>query len=244
MDLLHFLNRRLSFIQTLYQSATPPFEEIKQKIEAHEPPYVHDGNPNDYDGDPHFLSEWQEADDSIMVIGHWCLCMVQVSLQCYLRDCISPIGALWWNSSALVAGLGEIRSKKRRESWFECYRLLFQEGLRVDWGKGPVSLADLEQLNLTRNDLIHNIDMLSFNVERVEEHAKRFPIGLFTDDLWRGLDIERVRIRAEQLVVAVQLVTDFCTWLDGIRCRYPQYLKQLESGVEPKAQERKVSERL
>ena len=28
---------------------------------------------------------------------------------------------------------------------------------------------------------------MSFNVERVEKHGECFPIGLFTDDLWRGL---------------------------------------------------------
>lgn len=93
-----------------------------------------------------------------------------------------------------------------------------------------VAIADLEQLNLTRNDLTHSIDIMSFNVKRDEKHAERFPIGLFTDDLWKGLDIERIRVDRAKLELAIRLVRDFCTWLDGIRCRFPQYVRAIKAG--------------
>src|SRR6266700_3015413 len=189
VDLLYFLSRRLEFIQRLYHSAAAPFEETQKQIKDGEAPYLHPSNPDDWDGEPPFLDEWQEADESVMVVGHWCLCMVQSTLNTYLRDSISPIGCYWWDASALSKQLGE----KKGKSWFERYRYLFLEDMRIDWAKGPVSLTDLEQLNLTRDDLIHNVDMMSFSVKRDEKHAKRFPGGLFTDELWRGLDIERVR---------------------------------------------------
>lgn len=226
MDLLYFLTRRVEFIQKLYESTIAPFEETKRKIEAGEEPFLHPSDPDHWSEEPPFLQEWQEADESIMVIGHWCLCMVQSTLNTYLRDSISPIGCVWWDPSALNRSLGA----KKGKSGFERYRHLFLEELGVDWTKAPVSLGDLEQLNLTRDDLIHNVDMMSVTVQRDEKHAARFPNGLFTDELWRGLDIERVRIDRKQLARACDLVSSFCAWIDGIRCSYPEYLKVIDAG--------------
>ena len=100
-----------------------------------------------------------------------CLCMVQASLQAYLRECIGPLGSYWRNAEELQLEL----SKKQGKSWFGRYRLLFLD-LGIDWEKGPVPLSDLEQLNLTRDDLIHNIDMMSLNVERIEKKSPQFAI--------------------------------------------------------------------
>lgn len=47
-------------------------------------------------------------------------------------------------------------AKKEGQSWFGRYRLLFLEDLLIDWNDGPVPPLQLEQLNLTRNDLIHS----------------------------------------------------------------------------------------
>jgi hypothetical protein len=131
--------------------------------------------------------------------------MVHVSLIAYLQECIGPAGSLWWNPKALQAEL----ARKKGGSWFGRYRLLFLENLGIDWDQGPVSLAELEQLNLTRHDLIHNTDMFSTNVERVEEHAKRFPTGLFTDELWSGAGMERIKIDRTKLQLAVRLTRHF-----------------------------------
>lgn len=38
MDLLYFLEKRLGFIQKVYDSAVSPFEETRRKIDAGEPP--------------------------------------------------------------------------------------------------------------------------------------------------------------------------------------------------------------
>ena len=132
MDLLYFLTRRLEFIQSLYESAVAPFEETQRKINAAEEPYVPSFDPDDWDDDPPFLEEWQEADESIMVIGHWCLCMVQSALNIYLRDSISPIGWHWCDASVLSGLLGS----KKGKSKFERYRRLFLEDLDIDWAKG------------------------------------------------------------------------------------------------------------
>ena len=149
MDLLHFLDRRLLFVQRLYDSAVLPFEEKIRKFEAGELPYVDQRNP-EYVDEPAFLAEWEDADDSIMMVGHWCLCMVQASLKAYLGDSIGPAGSYWWDSTKLTNARD--RKDRAKYNWFQRYRLLFLEDLGIDGEKSPVAMADLEQLNLTRDD--------------------------------------------------------------------------------------------
>ncbi len=57
---------------------------------------------------------------------------------------------------------------------------------------------------------------------RDEKHVEKFPIGLFTDELWYGLGMERVRVDKKKLMLAIELVEKFCAWIDGIRCTYPK----------------------
>lgn len=172
-------------------------------------------NP-EYADEPACLEEWQEADDSIMVIGHGCLCRVQASLHAYLTECIGRLGSLWWDWQNLQNALAH----KKGMSWFDRYRLLFLEELRIDWSTSPVALADLEQLNLTRNDLIHNVDMVSFSIERGEDHAQRFPRALFTDGLWASVGTERIRVTRDKLELGIPLVKEFCSWVDDVRGNY------------------------
>jgi len=211
VDLLYFLRTRLSFVDELYNSTVQPYEDRKCKIEAHEEPYVDLRDP-EYADEPAFLEEWQEADDAMMVIGHWCFCMVHASLKAYLKSYLGPVDVTA-DSSALDR---ELRSTGGK-SWFERYRLLFLKALGVDWNSGPVKIGELEQLNLTRDDLIHNVDVLSLNVPMSADHAERFPNSLFTDDLWYGVPGGRVRIDHERLQLAIRLVLEFCGWLETFR---------------------------
>jgi hypothetical protein len=216
MDLLYFFKTRLEFIEQLYDSVVIPFEEVKRKIDAGEAPYVDHRDP-EYVDEPAFLEEWQQADDSIMVVGQWCLCMVQMALKAFLKECIGPAGSVWWRTMRLHEAL-----LKKKGDWFVRYKALFLDELGIDWDRGPVPLGELEQLNLTRNDLIHNMDMFSMSIERDEAHAKKFPTGLFTDGGWFGLKFDRVRIDRAKLQLAIALVAEFCGWLDGVRCSYPK----------------------
>lgn len=216
MDLLYFLKARLTFIERLYESAVSPFEETMRKIDAGEPPYVDERDP-EYVSEPAFLEEWQEANDSVMVIGHWCLCMVQAALKAYLKEFIGPTGSMWWRPKVLLSRL----STKQGGNWFGRYQMLFSDDLGIDLAKSPVPISELEQLNLTRDDLMHSMDIFSVNVKRVEKHVQRFPIGLFTDERWSGLGFEQVRIDRAKLELAIRLVREFCTWLEDIRLNYP-----------------------
>jgi hypothetical protein len=83
MDILWFLERRLEFIWRLYWRVILPFR-ITKKIDQGSPPFVDRRDPEDA-SEPAFLGEWSEAEESIGVIGHVCLSLVQASLFVFLR---------------------------------------------------------------------------------------------------------------------------------------------------------------
>ncbi len=225
MDLLWFLHRRLAFIDRLYDQTTAPFQETLRKINAGEPPFVYAGDPDDVGSDPPFLEELQEASESIEVLGHWCLCMVYASLKAYLEEYVAEMARHFRKA---FSDLPERLASKKAKSWFERYRLLFLDDMGIDWHKGPVKLDDLEHLNLARDDVTHNVDVMSIYAYQTEKHAKRYPKGLFIDDLWTRLNLGgRIRVGRDELSAALRMADDFCAWLEDIRNRYPAYVQSL-----------------
>jgi hypothetical protein len=81
MDVSFFLRERLQFIRQFYFNSIVGFQATKQKIEDEEPPFVPVYNE---DGNPSFEAEWQQAEDSIQVLGTTCLSMLSSSLKLYL----------------------------------------------------------------------------------------------------------------------------------------------------------------
>ena len=229
MDLLWFLERRLRFINELYDGATAPFRETIRQIQAGEPPYVDQRDPENAD-EPAFMEEYEQASESIEVIGHWSLCMVYASCKAYLEEYLGEM-------SRDYRGLGELEqvlSNKKAKSWFERYRLLFLEDLGIDWEKGPVKLADLEHMNLARDDLTHNVDVTSMYVYQTERHAERYPKGRYVDELWTRLGLGgRIRVGPDELNAGIGAVHQFCAWLEEIRNDYPRYVRALVDQENP-----------
>ena len=184
-------------------------------------------------GDPPFLEELQEASESVEVIGHWCLCMVYASLKAYLEEYLAEMAR---DFRKAFEDLPARLASKKGKSWFERHRVLFQEDLGIDWHKGPVKLDDLEHLNLARDDVTHNVDVMSIYAYQTEKHAARYPKGLFIDELWTRLNLGgRIRVGRVELSGALRMVTDFCEWLEEIRNRYPAYVRSLTASAEPES---------
>jgi hypothetical protein len=177
MDLLWFLRRRLNFIDRLYDQTNAPFQETIRKIESGEPPFDYSGDPEYIGGDPPFLEELQEASESVEVIGHWSLCMVYASLKAYLEEYVAEMAR---DFRKAFEDLPARLASKKGKSWFERHRVLFQEDLGIDWHKGPVKLDDLEHLNLARDDVTHNVDVMSIYAYQTEKHAARYPKGFLS----------------------------------------------------------------
>lgn len=215
MDILWFLRRRLLSAITIYDEASAPFIEKMRKIEANEEPFADNRDPFYQDvTEPAFLEEFLAANEAVEVLGHWCLLMIHASLQAYLREYVALASRLHRDSpdiSKMLNGTGG-------RNWFEKYRLLFNGAFRIDWEKGPTKLTDIEQINLTRDDLIHNVDVATNLVYRTKAHSDRFPASLFTDEIWEQLGIgSKIKIGRDQLTKARQIVDEFCAWLDAQR---------------------------
>jgi hypothetical protein len=89
MDVNFFFNERIAFIRQFYDAASYPFVEKKRKIEAEEEPFI---PPYSEDGEPPFLDEWIEADESLQVLGYSCISMLSAALQLYLITWANEIG--------------------------------------------------------------------------------------------------------------------------------------------------------
>ena len=69
MDIHYFLGRRISFIRQFHATASEPYNERMRKIRAGEEPFI---PPYSEDGEPPFLDEWLEADESLHVLAYSC----------------------------------------------------------------------------------------------------------------------------------------------------------------------------
>src|SRR5205823_7487962 len=129
MDIVWFLQRRLEFIRNLYRTATAPFCETMEKIEAGEPPYVNAGNP-EYDSEPPYISEYVQASEAVEVVGHWCLIMVHASLKAFLEEYVDQMAARYG------VAFGDAKanfSNTKASNWFERYQRFFLQEFQIDW---------------------------------------------------------------------------------------------------------------
>lgn len=102
-----------------------------------------------------------------------------------------------------------------RGNWSERYRTFFLEKYEIDWGDGPIPLRDLEEINLTRDDIHHSEQEFGMARRMNQKHFNRFPEGLFSDELdlqihgeW-GLYPPRIYVTTENLVEAIRRVEVF-----------------------------------
>ena len=82
MDINFFLRERTKFIRQFYDAASFPFLERRRKIEAEEDPFV---PPYSEDGEPPFLEEWVEADDSLQVLGYACINLLAAGFHLFFK---------------------------------------------------------------------------------------------------------------------------------------------------------------
>jgi hypothetical protein len=212
MDLLYFLDERLSFISYFYESTVSVFQETMRKIEAGEPPYKDTRNPEDA-GEPAFLTEWQDADAAANITGASCLQLLQSTFHSFLKEYLKQIG-----QKHLIPQVGEMKQK----SWFRNYRALFLEVLGIDWSKSGAGIGLLEQFILTRDDFTHNLDYSSLFVFQSSTHASKYPDSAFADPKWPAPMFREARliVTREVLEKATAALRRLCEYLDGERLEF------------------------
>jgi len=196
------LRDKLNFIHRFYEAAGQPFTEAIRKIENHEEPYVAHGEPlND---EPPFLTEWQEAKESLNILGQSCLCLAQTSLKDFLVAFVERSGK-------------NFPAKERGESWFDAFQRFFLKEYGIDWTKTGVDLGVLEQINLARNDIQH--EGRPYDLARVQDkrHTQRFPNSIFASELDKAIFREfsthqpcRIDLTPEGLAQGLEIIEQFC----------------------------------
>lgn len=203
---------KLNFIRRFYDLASEPFIETKRKIDQHEAPFdVFDME----DGEPPFLAEWQDADESVNILGKSCLCLLQNAFVNCLKgfyDHYAPLDeTVTWET---------VRSIR---SWFEKYRRLFLGRYGIDWAASGTDLDFIQQINFARNDIQHRGTFYDLEHRQNEEYFNRFPASIFANELERELypatgeaaQPYRITVSRDNLFAAIQAIEDFCTYLDG-----------------------------
>ncbi|MCP3024991.1 hypothetical protein [Cupriavidus basilensis] len=213
MDVAWFLKERLDFIRQLYTSSAAPFIDRQRKIENEEEPFV---PPYSEDGEPPFQLEWEQARDSIDVLGHACLCLLASALQVYLQTRVHL------HSRELT---DDKRKSVFRKGWVRGYNRIFTEAFEISFENGPVSIDALEDIVLTRNSIQHGGSITSVK----PTHADRKPgaaRSFFLDDreveLLDRMDpdagtwLARPAVHVDQakLESALDTVARFVVWLD------------------------------
>jgi hypothetical protein len=207
MDLDHFLNERLKFVEFFYSNAVAAFEEIKRKIDADEPPYVDERADENCD-EPAFLEEWLNSDEAMNVAGFAGLDFLQSTLHVFLDEFMREIG-----NEHLVPRMKEMG----RKSWFRNYEAFFDEFLKINWATSGVDLDLIEQAILARNDFTHNPDLLSGHSYQQAFHLKKQPNSAFTDSDMPSFRGKVLHVSAENLAQAAKAVRQLAEHLESER---------------------------
>lgn len=214
MDVAWFLNQRLDFIRQLYARSSAPFVDRRAKIENEEDPFA---PPHSEDPEPAFMVEWQEASDSIDVLGHACLCMLSSALQAYLHA----------RHKLHCRDLTEEERKRVfRRGWVRGYNRIFSHAFGISFRDGPVPIAVLEDIVLTRNSIQHDLGITTNR----PKHTDRKPgaaRSVFLDarevELLDRLDPDAqtwlappmVHVSHASLEATINTVERFVAWLDA-----------------------------
>ena len=143
MDVFSFLKLRLDFIKQLHERSCTPFVLIKQQIEDGVPPYE---PPYSEDGEPPFLAEWLEADESLQVLGYACISMLAASLQLFLKT---------WEKELGRPAQPQYKTLFNKKGWINGYRQYFIDILGIDYANSPVEMIRLEEIVRARNIVQH-----------------------------------------------------------------------------------------
>ncbi len=216
MDIQFFLFQRLEFIDQFYNNSVEPFVERKRKIEAEEEPFV---PPYSEDGEPHFLAEWIEADESLNVLGRSCISMLAASFHLYLKT---------WEHQIGIPIDESLKPCFKKNGWFHGYKAYFAEHLTVRFEDSPCDLSLLEELVLARNRVQHPESITTHSTHYSDSDLQKLPSPFFVDknefDLYADVDEgirswlmpPTVHVTAEKLLSALSEVARFSKWLEDL----------------------------
>ncbi|WP_395667836.1 hypothetical protein [Rhodoferax sp.] len=215
MDVRFFLTQRIAFIRQLYAVASAPYVERKQKIETGEDPFM---SPYSEDGEPPFLEEWLEADESLHVLAYSCISMLAASLHLYLKA--------WERESGHPVDESLKKSEFKKNGWLRGYIVHFSSRLSIDFDVVPANLQMLSEVVLARNRIEHPASIISRRAQYADADLEKIHHPFFVDEREAVLladsdECEKswlmpptLHVTAEKLLVALAEAERFVEWFE------------------------------
>ena len=205
MEIQTALNDQLDFIRWFYFTAEPPFQASKRECLPH---YTQrDGG-----------QKWRKAAKGLEVLGQCSLSLVAKAIHDYLRESVRREGV-------------DPGSQKKNESWFDYYCCSLEQGTTFGWAGSPVARDRIEQINLCRNDFLHDPGIDSGQPKKSEHHFKKHPLSPFDDECERAVGRAMAQANGEEprnapgsltvsrhaLTSAIADARKFCTFVETHR---------------------------
>lgn len=215
MDVLFFLKGRINFIRQLYSTASAPYVERKPKIEAEEDPFV---PPYSEDGEPPFLEESLEADESLHVLAYSSISMLAAALHLYLETWVKQTGVP-------IDDLLK-QSVFKKSGWFAGYKTHFARRFAITFEAGPAKLERLGEVVLARNRIVHPSSITSQKTQYADTDLNKLRHPFFVDEREAPLFADadegektwfippNVHVAEEQLFAALSEVERFAEWFE------------------------------
>jgi hypothetical protein len=207
MDVLLALNKQLDFIRSFYFTAASPFEILLRK---YTPRYeMCDEEP------PDEFEKWREARKGLEVLGQFGLTLVQKAILDHMRVFV-------------MVKIGPDGVPKQNGSAFLRYEKLLLNRTTFRWEDSPVSRNWIEQINLCRNDFIHESEIDSSQPRQSADHFQKQPASPFNDPLDRAVRMAFAQANAEEwretpglltvssydLFCAIKAARQFCAFVE------------------------------
>lgn len=211
MDYMYFVDERLNLALYTFDLGTPPFEEVRRKIEASEPPYDHPSGRDDSEDDA-YQEAFENANVAIQVIGMSCVELVQTALHAFLKEFVErSFGRL------LLDRVSQIK----KDGWFLKFKALFATNPDYDWANSGADLDVIEQLCLTRNDFHHSVNLVTRYPYQSKKHADKYSDSLFLNPAFCGafMHEQPLLVTRETLQSSINEVRKLCEYIVNARRR-------------------------
>lgn len=171
MNVRYFLLKRLGFIRQFYAVGSAQYADRKRRIEAEEEPFV---PPSSEDGEPAFMEEWLEADESLHVLAYSCISMLAAALHLYFET--------WVKESGLPVDEKLKKSVFKKRGWLAGYKAHFSQQFGISIDGAPSNFRMLEEVVLARNVVEHPPSITSIRTQFAAADINKLRHPFFVDE--------------------------------------------------------------
>lgn len=213
MDVVSFLDKRIRFILTLHEKGGEAFELEKRLIDEQRPPY--DNPPYSEDGEPPFLEQWMDAENSIAVLGGVCITMLSEALKGYFKCHLA------------LLGIKPTKKVFKKRGFFRGNEIVWENAFKIRFSESGADLKIIEEVIHLRNFIRHQDDIVFDQPILSSEYKNLVPSSYFVhpsdqqnwDDLPNdeslvGLTLVPAHLSKEKITTASEEISKLCNWID------------------------------